>query len=152
MTSVVFVKQAVLKVSHKQAEKRLDALVGRWRKLVDLAKGPSQFRSEGDLPRLWSLWYNASLVALPEIYPTDDQADLLHRAAEKANSWPAKVQIVLDFLENLRDTVRQYGEPPVGVTLLQWVLKRPAAEKTLNLLTGAGAWEILRRLIEWASR
>jgi len=152
MMNVVVMRQLVLKVSRNQAEKRLTSLIGRGRRLADLAKGPWEFRSEGDLPRLWNLWYTACLVALREIYPSDDPADLIHRASEKACSWPAKVQTVVDVLENLRDTVHRSAEPPVGVTLLQWVLRRPAAEKSLSLLTGAGAWEILRRLIEWAGR
>jgi hypothetical protein len=149
---VLVVRTAVLKIPRKEARKRLNTLIDRGRRLADLAKGPWELRSEGDLPRFWNLWYNACLVALREIYPSDEPADLIHRAAERAKSWPMKVQVVVDFLENLRDTLHQDGEPPVGVTILQWVLKRPAAEKTLSLLTGAGAWEILRRLIEWVGR
>lgn len=146
--NVIVMQRAVLRVSYGHAEKRLNAVIRRGRRLADFARGSMAFRPD-ELQEDGSAWYGACLAALKEIYPTTAQADVIHRAWSYGQSWPVRLQDVIDQLENMRDTVHDFAEPSTGVTILQWVLRRPMAVKTLDGLTGAAAWEILRRLMEW---
>jgi len=142
VSNVIIVHRVVLQVSHKQAKNLLQLVIRRGYRLSK--RDPSSERMH--------LWYSACQGVIQKIYPTHHPADSLLKSFDQNVSNSERILSVIDNLEDLRETVSSFSEPPVGVTLLQWILRRPLTANLLTLTTGAAAWEGMRRLLSFLFR
>jgi hypothetical protein len=129
-------------VSHKRAQRRLDELIERGDRLVHVAQRPWKLEREViDIGPQWGAWYGAVNAVLSEIYPTQEEFEIVRQAQSRAESWPTRIQLIVDRLHDFRETVGFCQPPGVSMTLLTFIVGRPAfrwiVEAILVLLASA---------------
>lgn len=126
-------RRQVLNMSFASARRRLQDLIARGTRLAGRMRSLTGGEDQQVALTLWQNWYLACTVNLREIYPTDREADAIHRAQSIPGGWHERVQHVVDAMEDLRDTVTEYAEPLVQAKLVAWLKEQPGLMRFLNV-------------------
>src|SRR5882672_3445915 len=105
-----------IRVSYRIAQKRLQKLIEKGERLTLVAR-----RSQDPVDAVVAPWYSAYIETLRGIYPSTEEMDLIHRAYTAMETWPAKIQAVVDQLDNLRTTMKEAQQPPAPSRLVDWL-------------------------------
>ena len=145
-----------LKVPRRFAEKRLRILIGRGRRLAQLAQAQWENPARDvDIAVQARDWRGTVRAALLGIFPHSEQADIVTRGYDMAQSWPERLNAAADRLEEFIERIHDYHEPPITESIGQWLNRVPAVREWFDRGLWFGAGYVVCKgpeIMDWINR